>query len=165
MPTIRVPAKKKTTTLTVSFLLFTLKFTVHFIFFHFCWFFTAFISHDLCCCFFFLQVAIKCRPLTERERGRNIVRVKNNKVSGKITSFSFLVLIWKCENEEFVTLKEVIVLDPDLSKDYLDRIQNRTKEKKYCFDHAFGPHCTNLVRQIFFFLIKFLFEAWCLKVL
>ncbi|XWS41704.1 hypothetical protein CRYUN_Cryun17cG0105600 [Craigia yunnanensis] len=79
MPTIRVPAKKKTTTLTV---------------------------------------AIKCRPLTERERGRDIVRVKNN--------------------------KEVVVLDPDLSKDYLDRIQNRTKEKKYCFDHAFGPHCTNL---------------------
>ncbi|XP_017969846.1 PREDICTED: kinesin-like protein KIF19 [Theobroma cacao] len=79
MPTIRAPAKKKTTTLTV---------------------------------------AVKCRPLTARERGRDIVRVKNN--------------------------KEVVVLDPDLSKDYLDRIQNRTKEKKYYFDHAFGPHCTNL---------------------
>ncbi|XVF59173.1 hypothetical protein PTKIN_Ptkin07bG0254300 [Pterospermum kingtungense] len=79
MPTIRVPEKKKTTTLTV---------------------------------------AVKCRPLTERERGRDIVRVKNN--------------------------AEVVVLDPDLSKDYLDRIQNRTKEKKYCFDHAFGPHCSNL---------------------
>jgi kinesin family protein 18/19 len=39
----------------------------------------------------------------------------------------------------------VVVLDPDLSKDYLDRIQNRTKEKKYCFDHAFGPDCTNVV--------------------
>lgn len=79
MPTIRVPDKKKTTTLTV---------------------------------------AVKCRPLTERERGRDIVRVKNN--------------------------TEVVVLDPDLSKDYLDRIQNRTKEKKYCFDHAFGPQCSNL---------------------
>ncbi|XWS45073.1 hypothetical protein CRYUN_Cryun15aG0105300 [Craigia yunnanensis] len=79
MPTIRVPAKKKTTTLTV---------------------------------------AVKCRPFTERERGRNIVGVKNN--------------------------KEVVVLDPDLSKEYLDRIQNRTKEKKYCFDHAFDPQCTNL---------------------
>ncbi|XVE83000.1 hypothetical protein DITRI_Ditri16bG0051200 [Diplodiscus trichospermus] len=65
-----------------------------------------------------LTVAVKCRPLTARERGRDIVRVKNN--------------------------KEVVVLDPDLSKDYLDRIQNRTKEKKYCFDHAFGPQCTNL---------------------
>lgn len=79
MPSIRAPAAKKTTTLTV---------------------------------------AVKCRPLTERERGRDIVRVIDN--------------------------KEVVVLDPDLSKDYLDRIQNRTKEKKYCFDHAFGPTCTNV---------------------
>ncbi|KAL9464087.1 hypothetical protein AB3S75_001813 [Citrus x aurantiifolia] len=65
-----------------------------------------------------LTVAIKCRPLTEREQGRDIVRVKDG--------------------------KEVVVLDPDLSKDYLDRIQNRTKEKNYCFDHVFGPGCTNL---------------------
>ncbi|KAK8494172.1 hypothetical protein V6N13_123901 [Hibiscus sabdariffa] len=79
MPTIRAPAKKKTTTLTV---------------------------------------AVKCRPLNQRECGRDIVRVRNN--------------------------KEVAVLDPDLSKDYLDRIQNRSKQKKYCFDHAFGPHSTNL---------------------
>nr|KJB44000.1 hypothetical protein B456_007G229100 [Gossypium raimondii] len=79
MPTIRAPAKKQTTTLTV---------------------------------------AVKCRPLSQRACGRDIVRVKNN--------------------------KEVVVLDPDLSKDYLDRIQNRTKEKKYCFDHAFGPQSTNL---------------------
>ncbi|KAJ0231425.1 Kinesin-like protein KIN-8B [Hirschfeldia incana] len=64
-----------------------------------------------------LTVAVKCRPLMEKERGRDIVRVNNS--------------------------KEVIVLDPDLSKDYLDRIQNRTKEKKYCFDHAFGPESTN----------------------
>ncbi|XP_010515323.1 PREDICTED: kinesin-like protein KIN-8B [Camelina sativa] len=78
MPSIRAPAAKKTTTLTV---------------------------------------AVKCRPLMEKERGRDIVRVNNS--------------------------KEVIVLDPDLSKDYLDRIQNRTKEKKYCFDHAFGPESTN----------------------
>ncbi|KAF5738059.1 putative Chromosome-associated kinesin KIF4A [Tripterygium wilfordii] len=65
-----------------------------------------------------LTVAVKCRPLTERERGRDIVRVNDD--------------------------KEVLVLDPDLSKDYLDRIQNRTKEKKYCFDHAFSPECSNL---------------------
>lgn len=43
----------------------------------------------------------------------------------------------------------MLVLDPDLSKDYLERIQNRTKEKKYCFDHAFDPECTNLVSLIF----------------
>ncbi|KAI3991609.1 hypothetical protein MKX01_009651, partial [Papaver californicum] len=40
---------------------------------------------------------------------------------------------------------EVLVLDPDLSKDYLDRMQNRTKEKKYMFDYAFGPNSKNIV--------------------
>ncbi|KAF8410654.1 hypothetical protein HHK36_003186 [Tetracentron sinense] len=67
-----------------------------------------------------LSVAVKCRPLTKKEqrRDRDIVRVNDD--------------------------KEVIVLDPDLSKDYLDRVQNRTKEKNYCFDYAFGPDCTNL---------------------
>ncbi|KAL6507467.1 Kinesin-like protein KIN-8B [Orobanche gracilis] len=65
-----------------------------------------------------LSVAVKCRPLTERERGRDIVRVHND--------------------------KEVLVLDPDLSKGYLDRIQNRTKEKRYTFDYAFGPNSSNL---------------------
>lgn len=67
-----------------------------------------------------LSVIVKCRPLTKRElqRNRNIVRVTNN--------------------------KEVLVLDPDLSKDYLDRMQNRTKEKKYMFDYAFGPNSKNL---------------------
>uniref|UniRef100_A0A1D1Z2I7 Kinesin-like protein n=1 Tax=Anthurium amnicola TaxID=1678845 RepID=A0A1D1Z2I7_9ARAE len=66
-----------------------------------------------------LQVAVKCRPLTEAERkqSRHIIRVTDD--------------------------KNVIVLDPDLSKDYLDRIQNRTKERRYSFDHAFGPECTN----------------------
>ncbi|KAL3637733.1 Kinesin-like protein KIN-8B [Castilleja foliolosa] len=78
MPSIRAPATKKTTTLTV---------------------------------------AVKCRPLTEKERGRDIVRVHNH--------------------------KEVLVLDPDLSKDYLDRIQNRTKERRYTYDYAFGPNSPN----------------------
>ncbi|KAK8954420.1 Kinesin-like protein FLA10 [Platanthera zijinensis] len=66
-----------------------------------------------------LLVAVKCRPLTEVEqcRSRNII--------------------------QFVDKKNVVVLDPDLSKDYLDRIQNRTKEKRYCFDHVLGPECTN----------------------
>ncbi|KAI4327280.1 hypothetical protein L6164_019760 [Bauhinia variegata] len=79
MPSIRAPASKKATTLTV---------------------------------------AVKCRPLTEKDRGRGIVKVFGN--------------------------REVLVLDPDQSKDYLDRIQNRTKEKRYCFDYAFAPDCTNL---------------------
>ena len=38
-----------------------------------------------------------------------------------------------------------MVLDPDLSKDYLDLLQNRTKERKYLFDYVFGPECSNLV--------------------
>ncbi|GAB4848840.1 Kinesin-like protein KIN-8B [Ancistrocladus abbreviatus] len=81
MPSIRAPATKKTTTLTV---------------------------------------AVRCRPSTELEhqRGRDIVRVIDD--------------------------KEVLVLDPDLSKDYLDIIQHRTKERKYSFDYAFGPDRTNL---------------------
>ncbi|KAL8528890.1 hypothetical protein ACS0TY_006382 [Phlomoides rotata] len=65
-----------------------------------------------------LSVAVKCRPLTGRDHGRDIVRVHNE--------------------------KEVLVLDPDLSKDYLDRIQNRTKERRYTFDYAFGPKSSNL---------------------
>ncbi|XP_051117910.1 kinesin-like protein KIN-8B [Andrographis paniculata] len=79
MPSIRAPAAKKTTTLTV---------------------------------------AVKCKPLTGRERGRDIVRVHNE--------------------------KEVLILDPDLSKDYLDRRQNRTKERRYTFDYAFAPDSSNL---------------------
>nr|GMD53831.1 kinesin-like protein KIN-8B isoform X1 [Ipomoea batatas] len=78
MPSIKAPASRKTTTLTV---------------------------------------AVKCRPLMEREQGRNIVEVNND--------------------------NEVLVLDPDLSKNYLDRIQNRTKERRYSFDHAFGPNSYN----------------------
>ncbi|KAM1196415.1 hypothetical protein ACFX13_023356 [Malus domestica] len=65
-----------------------------------------------------LTVAVKCRPFRLRERGRDIVRVVDN--------------------------KEVLVLDPDLSKDYLERKQNRTKEKKYSFDHVFDPVSSNL---------------------
>ncbi|CAL9751325.1 unnamed protein product [Musa acuminata subsp. burmannicoides] len=66
-----------------------------------------------------LLVAVKCRPLTEAEqkRSRHIIQVTND--------------------------KSLIVLDPDLSKDYLDLIQNRTKERRYSFDHVFGPGCTN----------------------
>ncbi|XP_019183005.1 PREDICTED: kinesin-like protein KIN-8B isoform X2 [Ipomoea nil] len=79
MPSIRAPATKRTTTLTVT---------------------------------------IKCRPLTEREHGRSIVRLHND--------------------------KEVLVLDPDLSKDYLERIRNHTKERRYSFDYAFGPNSNNL---------------------
>ncbi|KAG9439877.1 hypothetical protein H6P81_020042 [Aristolochia fimbriata] len=80
MPSLKAPASKKTTTLTV---------------------------------------AVRCRPLNgiERRRCRNIIQVTDD--------------------------KGVTVLDPDLAKDYLDRIQNRTKEKSYKFDYAFGPECKN----------------------
>lgn len=52
-------------------------------------------------------------------------------------------------------LQEVLILDPDLSKDYLDRIQNRTKERRYTFDYAFGPSSTNLV--CLYYLVEFIF--------
>lgn len=48
------------------------------------------------------------------------------------------------------------MLDPDVSKDYLDRIHNRTKERKYCFDHAFGSQSTNLVC----FVCSKPFQSW-----
>ncbi|KAM0924929.1 hypothetical protein ACQ4PT_004805 [Festuca glaucescens] len=66
-----------------------------------------------------LQVAVKCRPLTdnERRRSRHIIQVIDD--------------------------KNVAVLDPDLSKGYLDLIQNRTKERRYSFDHVFAPGCSN----------------------
>ncbi|OAY73803.1 Kinesin-like protein KIF19, partial [Ananas comosus] len=66
-----------------------------------------------------LLVAVKCRPLTgaERQRSRHIIQVLDD--------------------------KNVVVLDPDLSKDYLDLIQNRTKERRYSFDHVYAPGCTN----------------------
>ncbi|KAL2499504.1 P-loop containing nucleoside triphosphate hydrolase superfamily protein [Abeliophyllum distichum] len=86
-----------------------------------------------------LTVVVKCRPLTARERGHDIVRVHND--------------------------QEVVVLDPDLSKDYLDRIQNRTKERRYTFDYAFGPNSTNLlsrqVLQIIFLNFLKLFNILC----
>ncbi|GJN23159.1 hypothetical protein PR202_gb10783 [Eleusine coracana subsp. coracana] len=66
-----------------------------------------------------LQVAVKCRPLTDNEqrRSRHIIQVIDD--------------------------KSVVVLDPDLSKDYLDLIQNRTKERSYTFDHVYAPGCSN----------------------
>lgn len=66
-----------------------------------------------------LQVAVKCRPLTDTEqrRSRHIIQVIDDKT--------------------------VVVLDPDLSKDYLDLIQNRTKERSYTFDHVYAPGCSN----------------------
>lgn len=66
-----------------------------------------------------LLVAVKSRPLTAREqiKCRDILRVDDAKV--------------------------VVVLDPDVSKEYLDRIQNRTKEKRYAFDFAFAAESKN----------------------
>ncbi|KAH9620804.1 hypothetical protein KSS87_012573 [Heliosperma pusillum] len=67
-----------------------------------------------------LTVAVRCRPLTEieRQRSRNIVQV--------------------------IDEKEVVVLEPELAKDYLNLLQNRNKERRYSFDYAFGPNSCNL---------------------
>ena len=68
-----------------------------------------------------LLVAVRCRPLIAEEKSnpnkRDILRI----VDGKV----------------------VVVLDPDISKDYLDVVQGRTKEKKYAFDMAFGIESKN----------------------
>jgi kinesin family protein 18/19 len=45
----------------------------------------------------------------------------------------------------FSHLQVVVVLDPDTTKDYLDRVQNRSKEKKYTYDVAFSPEAKNAV--------------------
>lgn len=45
------------------------------------------------------QVAVKCRPLTEREQGRDIVRVIENKVCG---GFSFSFSAWFLEYKKYV---------------------------------------------------------------
>ncbi|KAH9543636.1 hypothetical protein CY35_13G076000 [Sphagnum magellanicum] len=65
------------------------------------------------------MVAVRCRPLTAKEKlkSRDILRVVDDKV--------------------------VVVLDPDVSKEYLDRVQGRSKEKKYAYDIAFGAESTN----------------------
>lgn len=52
--------------------------------------------------------------------------------------------------------QEVVILDPDLSKDYLDRIQNRTKERRYAFDYAFAPDSKNAVYAVYFICYLFI---------
>lgn len=42
------------------------------------------------------QVALKCRPLTGREGGRDIVRVTNDKVSTFFQKFRFFVCVCVC---------------------------------------------------------------------
>jgi hypothetical protein len=52
---------------------------------------------------------------------------------------------WQCDGLHAFLSQTVVVLDPDLSKDYLDLIQNRTKERRYTFDHVYAPGCSNSV--------------------
>jgi hypothetical protein len=66
-----------------------------------------------------LSVAVRVRPTLKSEPAaagsssskRDIIRVMDGKI--------------------------VVVLDPDEAKDYLDQVQNRTKEKRYTFDVAY----------------------------
>eukprot|EP00775_Hariotina_reticulata_P010422 gene10422-10580_t len=68
-----------------------------------------------------LSVALRVRPIIKAEQAKNnkrdIIRVIDDKV--------------------------VVVLDPDEAKDYLDQVQNRTKEKRYTFDVAYGTEAHN----------------------
>ncbi|CAI5476682.1 unnamed protein product [Closterium sp. Yama58-4] len=68
-----------------------------------------------------LQVVVRVRPLSNRDLGRSrhdIVRVLDDKT--------------------------VVVLDPDVDKQYLDKIQHRTKEKHFSFDRAFSGVSSNV---------------------
>jgi hypothetical protein len=42
-------------------------------------------------------------------------------------------------------LQVVVVLDPDIAKEYLDKVQGRSKEKQYAFDMAFDYTNSNEV--------------------
>lgn len=65
-----------------------------------------------------LMVAVRVRPLLEGEqKKRDILRVLDSKL--------------------------VTVLDPDTSKDYLDQMSGRNKEKSYTFDVAFDTKASN----------------------
>ncbi|GAQ83814.1 Kinesin-like protein [Klebsormidium nitens] len=68
-----------------------------------------------------LLVAVRCRPLNAKEklRFRDILRVVDDKI--------------------------VVVLDPDIAKEYLDKVQGRSKEKQYAFDLAFDYTNSNEV--------------------
>lgn len=44
-----------------------------------------------------------------------------------------------------LTLQIVVVLDPDVAKEYLDKVQGRSKEKQYAFDMAFDYTNSNEV--------------------
>lgn len=79
MPSIRAPGEKKSTTLTVCHLTLPTA-SIQLLF----WLVT-FLSH------YVLQVAVKCRPLRERERGRDIVRVIESKVSSADCGFENLL--------------------------------------------------------------------------
>ena len=67
-----------------------------------------------------LQVVVRARPLTAAEKRhgcKDIIQVQDGRL--------------------------VYVLDPDEEKQYLDRIQHRTKEKSYAFDKAFSVEASN----------------------
>ncbi|KAG1677565.1 hypothetical protein FOA52_014463 [Chlamydomonas sp. UWO 241] len=72
-----------------------------------------------------LIVAVRVRPLLKNEGSK-----ANSK--GKIEDIM-----------RVIDGRVVVVLDPDESKEYLDVVQNRTKEKRYTFDVAFNPDATN----------------------
>jgi hypothetical protein len=78
-----------------------------------------------------LSVAVRVRPTLKSEQAaagssssskRDIIRVMDGKI--------------------------VVVLDPDEAKDYLDQVQNRTKEKRYTFDVAYDTQVCGRGRRV-----------------
>lgn len=83
MPSIRAPATKKATTLSVLIYKYTHTRTWIFVF--------DSLYVYLICSSAILQVAVKCRPLAEKERGRDIVRVIDHKVCGVLANHLFVI--------------------------------------------------------------------------
>jgi hypothetical protein len=77
-----------------------------------------------------LSVAVRVRPTLKSEQQaagsssskRDIIRVMDGKI--------------------------VVVLDPDEAKDYLDQVQNRTKEKRYTFDVAYDTQVRTVITMV-----------------
>ena len=67
-----------------------------------------------------------------------------------LVSINFVGLYNLTSNLAFL-YQLVFVLDPDEEKQYLDRIQHRTKEKSYAFDKAFSTDASNKVHLGIFY--------------
>jgi hypothetical protein len=55
----------------------------------------------------------------------------------------FAISGWHCDVLLTFLFYTSVVLDPNVSKDYLDLIQNQTQERRHTFNHLCAPGCSN----------------------